>query len=127
MTRTSRRDSDTLSLGAVLVAILAAFGCATAARSPEAPASLEAAPSRFATLGGNRVHYRSLGSGREAPVLIHGWSGNVNVWRFQAPELAKHARVIAIDLRGHGSSRPRSTTASPRDRATSCSSRSRKS
>jgi sigma-B regulation protein RsbQ len=53
---------------------------------------------------GNRVHYRSLGSGREALVLVHGWSGNVDVWRLQAPELSKHTRVIAIDLPGHGAS-----------------------
>lgn len=104
MTHTSRSASATLSLvAAALLAATNLVGCASSARTP-AGASLEAAPSRYATLDGNRVHYKSVGSGREALVLVHGWSGDVSVWRFQVPELAKHARVIAIDLPGHGAS-----------------------
>lgn len=45
-----------------------------------------------------------MGTGREAIVLVHGWSGATSVWRFQVPELAKRARVIALDLPGHGAS-----------------------
>jgi pimeloyl-ACP methyl ester carboxylesterase len=104
MTRTYRSASGTLSLAAVTVAIFAAFGCASGARAPEAAASLETAPSRFATLDGNRIHYKSVGSGREALVLVHGWSGDLNAWRFQVPELARRARVIVLDLPGHGAS-----------------------
>jgi pimeloyl-ACP methyl ester carboxylesterase len=88
----------------IFVAILAASACASRARAPEPAASLETAPSRFATVDGTRVHYESVGSGREAIVLIHGWSGDVSVWRFQVPELAKRARVITLDLPGHGAS-----------------------
>ncbi len=104
MTRTSKRASVTLSL--LAAAVLAATnlaGCASGARAPAAT-SPEAASSRFATFDGNRIHYESVGSGREALVLIHGWSGDASVWRFQVPELAKRARVIAIDLPGHGAS-----------------------
>jgi pimeloyl-ACP methyl ester carboxylesterase len=104
MTATSKSVSATLSLlAAALLAATNLAGCASGARVPTA-ASLEAAPSRFATLDGNRVHYKSIGSGRQALVLVHGWSGDIGVWRFQVPELAKHARVISIDLPGHGAS-----------------------
>ena len=49
-TRTSRSASATLSLAAVLVAIFASSGCASRTRGPEPAASLETAPSRFATV-----------------------------------------------------------------------------
>ena len=113
MTRTSRSASATLSL--LAAATLAVAGCAsgkpapatTPSESAPATAPTEAAPaasSQFATYDGNRVRYESFGSGREALVLVHGWSGDASVWRFQIPELAKRTRVIAIDLPGHGAS-----------------------
>src|SRR5437867_10333838 len=104
MTRTYRSASGTLSLAAAFAAIVASYGCASGTRAPEAAASLETAPSRFATLDGNRIHYKSVGSGREALVLVHGWSGDLKAWRFQVPELARRARVIVLDLPGHGQS-----------------------
>lgn len=104
MTRTSRWVSETLSCAAVFVAVLGAVGCASGTRAPEAVASLEAAPSRFATIDANRVHYKSIGSGREALVLVHGWSGDLNAWRLVVPDLANRARVILLDLPGHGAS-----------------------
>ncbi|MGZ5437654.1 MAG: alpha/beta fold hydrolase [Pyrinomonadaceae bacterium] len=60
--------------------------------------------SRFAKLDGARVHYVSYGKGDEALVLIHGWTQNIDAWRDQIPEFAKHYRVIALDLPGHGKS-----------------------
>ncbi len=60
--------------------------------------------SRFAKLDGARVHYVSYGTGDEALVLIHGWTQNIDAWRDQIPEFAKHYRVIALDLPGHGKS-----------------------
>src|ERR1700752_2619966 len=60
--------------------------------------------SRFAKLEGARVHYVNYGKGDEALVLIHGWTQNVDSWRDQIPDFAKHYRVIAIDLPGHGQS-----------------------
>lgn len=53
---------------------------------------------------GARIHYKSHGKGKEALVLIHGWSCNLDYWRDQVPEFAKRNRVIAIDLPGHGKS-----------------------
>lgn len=101
MTATLKSVSASPSL--LAAALLAAVGCASGTREPAA-ASLEAVPSRFATLDGNRVHYKSVGSGRETLVLVHGWAADMGVWRFQVPELSRHARVIAIDLPGHGAS-----------------------
>ena len=60
--------------------------------------------SRFAKLDGRRVHYESHGTGREAIVLIHGWTCDLGFWRGQIPDLSKRARVIAVDLPGHGQS-----------------------
>src|SRR5688500_17318632 len=111
-TLTSKRVSAALSF--LAAATLAVAGCASGTPAP-ATAPSEAAPappaavaaaasSQFATYDGNRVRYESVGSGREAIVLVHGWSGATSVWRFQVPELAKRARVIALDLPGHGAS-----------------------
>ncbi|HKR13539.1 MAG TPA: alpha/beta hydrolase [Pyrinomonadaceae bacterium] len=60
--------------------------------------------SKFATLNGAKIHYQSWGSGNQAFVLVHGWTGELNHWRYQIPDLAKRARVIALDLPGHGQS-----------------------
>lgn len=107
MTRISKRSFAALSLfAAAALAATSLAGCASGTPAPAAPPA-EAAPasgSQFATYDGNRVRYENVGSGREALVLVHGWSGDASIWRFQVPELAKHFRVIAIDLPGHGAS-----------------------
>src|SRR3984893_9965625 len=75
--------------------------------APAAKAQRASAPegkSHYATLDGNRIHYQSYGKGREALVLIHGWTCNLDYWRDQVPDFAKRNRVIAIDLPGHGQS-----------------------
>jgi pimeloyl-ACP methyl ester carboxylesterase len=47
------------------------------------------------------TYYEEAGSG--APlVLICGLSQDLQVWRFQVPELSKHCRVISYDNRGAG-------------------------
>jgi pimeloyl-ACP methyl ester carboxylesterase len=60
--------------------------------------------SQFAKLDGSRIHYENHGKGREAIVLIHGWACDLGFWRGQIADLSKRARVIAIDLPGHGKS-----------------------
>jgi pimeloyl-ACP methyl ester carboxylesterase len=60
------------------------------------------AQSRFTKLDSARIHYVNYGKGREALVLIHGWTSNLEFWRDQISDLAKRNRVIAIDLPGHG-------------------------
>ncbi|MDX9852170.1 MAG: alpha/beta hydrolase [Tenuifilaceae bacterium] len=50
-----------------------------------------------------RVHYRIYGDQQSAKTLlfIHGWSGNLNVWRYQVNAFPGY-KVIAVDLPGHG-------------------------
>jgi len=66
--------------------------------------------SRFAQLDGMRVHYQNYGQGREALVLIHGWTCNANFWKANVPAFIGATRVIAVDLPGHGESdKPQAT------------------
>src|SRR5919205_3315006 len=60
--------------------------------------------SQYAKLDGAKIHYKSYGKGKDALVLIHGWTCNLDNWRDQIPEFAKRNRVIALDLPGHGQS-----------------------
>jgi pimeloyl-ACP methyl ester carboxylesterase len=87
----------------LLVAVL--FGALLPA---DAAAQLQAraadGESRYTSLEKTRIHYKSYGKGSEALVLIHGWSCNLDNWRDQIPDLAKRARIIALDLPGHGQS-----------------------
>jgi len=54
----------------------------------------------FVRVDGVRMHYVTFGKGRLL-VLLHGFPDFWYVWRFQIPELAKHFRVVAPDLRGY--------------------------
>ncbi len=59
--------------------------------------------SRFANVGGIRLHYVEGGSG--APiVLIPGWPETWWAYHKLMPELAKTHRVISVDIRGMGES-----------------------
>jgi len=66
--------------------------------------SAGAPPSRFANLDGARIHYTDYGKGEFALLFVHGWNCDETVWKNQATDLARHARVITIDLLGHGQS-----------------------
>src|SRR5262249_13048164 len=69
------------------------------------PADIVAkAPSKFAKLGENRIHYKSLGEGKTALVFVHGWSCDMTFWRHQVGALNGKVRVILVDLPGHGQS-----------------------
>ncbi|HKS09437.1 MAG TPA: alpha/beta hydrolase [Pyrinomonadaceae bacterium] len=67
-----------------------------------AGASLVTAQEKYAKLDTTKIHYVSEGKGKDAIVLVHGWTCNLTNWRDQIPELSKRARVIALDLPGHG-------------------------
>jgi len=60
--------------------------------------------SQYAKLDGAKIHYKSYGKGKDALVLVHGWTCNLDNWREQIPDFAKRNRVIALDLPGHGQS-----------------------
>jgi pimeloyl-ACP methyl ester carboxylesterase len=76
-----------------------------AATGPDKPKDpLADAPSRFAKLDKLRVHYKSLGTGKTALVLVHGWCCDMSFWSEQVPALAGKVRIVLIDLPGHGKS-----------------------
>lgn len=57
---------------------------------------------RWVELRGVRFHYRDWG-GEGAPiVLLHGLASTSHIWNLTAPLLSAHARVVALDQRGHG-------------------------
>ncbi len=60
----------------------------------------------FVDLNGYRMAYREWGSSTASQtlVLIHGITSSSLSWIRVAPRLATHARVIAVDLKGHGDS-----------------------
>jgi len=79
-------------------------GCANSPDHRESSTSLDAAKSYFAKFGTNKVHYVVQGKGKHTLVLVHCWSGNLGFWREQVPALADKARLILVDLPGHGQS-----------------------
>jgi pimeloyl-ACP methyl ester carboxylesterase len=62
-------------------------------------ASLQAA-----TVDGLRIHSSTTGTGPRTVILVHGYTCDESTWVDQVPELAKHYRVITLDLPGHGKS-----------------------
>jgi magnesium chelatase accessory protein len=57
--------------------------------------------SRFVRAGGYEWHVQQMGSGPVC-LLIHGTGAATHSWRDVMPLLAKHFRVVAMDLPGHG-------------------------
>jgi len=52
-------------------------------------------------VNGIELHYIDQGEG-EPLVLVHNVMSNTDGFEFNVPELSRHYRVIAFDLRGHG-------------------------
>ena len=84
----------------VAAALLSVAGCATAPK----PKTLADGESHFVSFGTNKVHYVTVGRGRRTIVFVHCWAGNLGFWREQVPVLADKARLVLIDLPGHGQS-----------------------
>lgn len=72
--------------------------------SSPSPKNLAHGQSHTVAFGTHKVHYLTLGAGTPTLVFIHGWSCNLNFWREQAAAFADRARLILIDLPGHGQS-----------------------
>jgi len=68
------------------------------------PATVADGESHFISHGPNRIHYVTAGAGGHTIVFIHGWSCHLGFWREQITALADKARLILIDLPGHGRS-----------------------
>ena len=60
--------------------------------------------SHFVLHGANRIHYIITGKGSRTIVFVHGWACHLGFWREQMTALADKARLILIDLPGHGRS-----------------------
>jgi len=60
--------------------------------------------SHFARMGTNRIRYLTDGKGTNTILFVHGWGCNAGFWREQIPAFADKARVLLIDLPGHGES-----------------------
>ena len=68
------------------------------------PAGVADGKSHFISHGANRIHYVTAGKGSRTIVFVHCWASNLGFWREQVPALADKARLIFIDLPGHGQS-----------------------
>lgn len=53
-------------------------------------------------VGGYSLRARTLGAGERTYVLLHGFADGLEVWDGVAPALAKQARVVLLEMRGHG-------------------------
>jgi len=85
-------------------ALLVLVGCTNSKTICESDGQFSAAKSQFAPFGTNKVHYLTAGKGQTVIVFVHGWSCNASFWRAQVGAFADKARVILIDLPGHGQS-----------------------
>lgn len=68
------------------------------------------AQSHFVAVGANRIHYVTAGQGEHTLVFVHGWACHLGFWREQVAALADKARLVLIDLPGHGQSDQPETT-----------------
>src|SRR5215467_1916483 len=102
-----RRASLSLAL------CMAMGGCATSAppsatttsaTSAPAPACGSTAGCTVPSFDGVPIHYRSLGAGPTAVVLVHCWGCSMKTWDGQVAALAARYQVVLLDLAGHGES-----------------------
>ena len=65
--------------------------------------SLDGATSRFVDVDGP-AHFLDMGGPADGPLIVglHGLGGSHLNWTAVGPELSRHARVVALDLVGHG-------------------------
>ena len=84
--------------------VIALFTTAqTKAQEPPAPNG------KFESIQGLKIYYEDTGKGMPL-VLLHGFNNTTSTWKAYIPAFAKHYRVIAIDLPGHGRSDYMDTT-----------------
>jgi len=93
----------------LLFAIGVLAGCvALSAYSPSLPPEMLITRyandrSKFLDIGGVNAHVRDQGNPQGIPlVLIHGSSGSLHIWEGWARVLGHQARLISVDLPGHG-------------------------
>jgi pimeloyl-ACP methyl ester carboxylesterase len=94
--REAKRELSALGVGVITLALCScALNAGDTINGPYARLGPPDAPVK--------LHYEEEGKG--SPVLlIHGFGASTYTWRHIAPELARHHRVIAVDLKGFGRS-----------------------
>lgn len=92
----------------LLIVLGALAGVASWAYSPALPPDMLTAryandKSMFIEVAGARAHVRDQGNPTGIPiVLLHGAGGSLHVWEGWVRELGPMARLISVDLPGHG-------------------------
>ena len=110
LTDSSCRDADRKRRWPYLLffALATLVGVAWWAYSPALPSEILMAryandQSKFIEIAGVRAHVRDQGNPDGIPlVLIHGAGGSLHVWEGWVNELGSKARLISVDLPGHG-------------------------
>ena len=89
-----------------MMRLLIALACISCMPFHAGPMPGEPATASFALVDGARIRYMDIGEGSPV-VLVHGFGASLESWAPVIPELAKHHRVLALDLKGFGwSDRP---------------------
>jgi pimeloyl-ACP methyl ester carboxylesterase len=84
--------------------VLLGAGCGATRAEDRAP---RPEPRRTSAPDGTELAYEAVGTGEPALVLVHGWTGDRELWRRTLEDLARDHRVVALDLAGHGDSQAR--------------------
>jgi len=96
--------NKTLAYANITAGLLVSLTCASAQPPSKQTNSASPGESHFVSLGTNKIHYVTSCKGNHTIVLVHCWAGNIGFWREQVPALAGKARLVLIDLPGHGRS-----------------------
>lgn len=109
MQSSTQRPPRRAPLAVYLFAALGVLaGVAGWAYSPSLPSDMliaryANAASQFIDVEGAHAHVRVQGNPRGVPVvLLHGANGSLHVWDGWARELGDKARLVSVDLPGHG-------------------------
>lgn len=84
-----------------LIALVLVMGIEAAGEG--GPMPIQSGESIYIQNGDVRLHAKVFGEG-ELLVMLHGFPDFWYSWRNQIPELSKHFRVVALDLRGYNES-----------------------
>lgn len=111
--RFAAAEGDVVPVGGLLAVLATAdvsddeIQAFIAARADSLPEDLSAASGpRSEIVAGARgdIHLLIQGTGPETVVLLHGFGGDAENWRFVMTDLAQERTVVAVDLPGHGGS-----------------------
>jgi pimeloyl-ACP methyl ester carboxylesterase len=94
-----------LSAGTALAVLLLASFFSTPAslgRDTVPPHLLADSDGLFITVKGVRVHYKTIGTGEPALILLHGFGAGEFTWQQVMEPLADYGRVVAYDRPGFG-------------------------